>query len=158
VKAHLMYRDRDFDMQQKLPSNEAALTQDLELNTLFRAMAGSDEFLFQVAKQGVWSGLENDLDTILYRQAVLTDCLRNHSVVKQIYDIAIDAIESKRKSWFGFFARHPGSILHSAVRLVQMYVEILGKLRLLADEHSGKFESEGFATFFAMLKVELTDE
>jgi DNA mismatch repair ATPase MutS len=158
VKAHLMYRDRDFDLNGKLPSNEAALLQDLELNTLFRAMAGSDEFLFQVAKQGVLSGLENDLDTIRYRQAVLKDCLRNYSVVKNIYEIAVEAIEGKRKNWLGIFARYPGGILYGAVELVQMYAEILGKLRLLSDEHSGKFESEGFAAFFAMLKAELTDE
>jgi hypothetical protein len=32
-----------------LPWNERALTQDLELNTLLHAMAGDDEFLFDVA-------------------------------------------------------------------------------------------------------------
>jgi hypothetical protein len=39
MKAFLMYRDRDFDPQQKLPPNEQELTQDLEINTLFNAMA-----------------------------------------------------------------------------------------------------------------------
>ena len=39
MKAHLMYRDRDFDLEQPLPPNEPALTQDLELGTLFEAMA-----------------------------------------------------------------------------------------------------------------------
>ena len=49
MKAHLMYRDRDFDLQQKPPSSEQAMAQDLELGTLFSAMAGGDEFLYQVA-------------------------------------------------------------------------------------------------------------
>src|SRR6266567_3351625 len=158
MKTHLMYRDRDLDTQQKLPSSEEALMQDLELNTLFRAMAGRDEFLFQVAKQGVLSGLENDPDTILYRQGVLKDCLRNHSIAKEIYDIATEAIEGKRKSWFSIYARYPGSILYGAVELMQMYAETLGKLRALADEHSDKFESEGFVNFFAMVKAELPNE
>jgi hypothetical protein len=158
MKAHLMYRDRDFDVQQKPLPNEEALMQDLALNTLFNAMARGDEFLFSVVKQAVLSGLQDDLETILYRQKVLKDCLRNYSVVKNIYDIAIEAIEGKRKNWLGIFARYPGGILYSAVELVQMYAEILGKLRLLSDEHSGKFESEGFANFFVMLKAELTDE
>ena len=39
MKAFLMYKDQDFDLQRQLPSNEQALTQDLELNTLFHAMA-----------------------------------------------------------------------------------------------------------------------
>lgn len=70
MKAFLMYKNRDFDPQQKLPWNEQALTQDLELNTLFNAMALGDPFLFEVAREAVLSGLNNDLDTILYRQNI----------------------------------------------------------------------------------------
>ena len=39
MKAFLMYRDQDVDLQRKLPWNEGALTQDLEVETLFGAMA-----------------------------------------------------------------------------------------------------------------------
>ena len=45
MKAFLLYQDHDFDLQQKLPPNEQALIQDLELNTLFNAMALGDKFL-----------------------------------------------------------------------------------------------------------------
>ena len=158
MKAHLMYRDRDFDMQQKLPSHEQALTQDLELDMLFGAMAGRDTFLFQVAKQAVLSGLQNDLETILYRQAVLKDCLRHYSVVKEIYDIAVEAIEGKRKRWMGIFSRHPGGILYEAVELLQMFMGMLAKLKRVADEHADEFESEGFTAFFALLRSELPDD
>jgi len=37
-------------------------------------------------------------------------------------------------------------------------MDVLGKLKLTADEHADQFESEGFTFFFAMLKAELTDE
>ena len=158
MKAHLMYRDRDFDLQRKLPSHEQALTQDLELNTLFSAMAGGNEFLFQVAKQAVLSGLQDDLETILFRQAVLKDCLRNSSVVKNIYDIAVEAIEGKWKRWMGIFSRYPGGVLYEAVELLQVFMGLLGRLKRAADEHAGKFESEGFTTFFAMLRTELADD
>jgi hypothetical protein len=153
-----MYRDRDFDLQQKLPSNEKALTQDLELNTLFSAMARGDEFLLQVATQAVISGLEDDLETILFRQDILKDCLRNYSVVKGIYDIAVESIEGKKKHYYGFLNRYPSGILHGAVDFLQMFMGMLRKLKFLADEHSDKFESDGFGAFFAMLKTELTDE
>ena len=158
MKAHLMYRDGDFDPQQKLPSNEPALAQDLELNTLFNAMARADEFLLQVAKQAVISGLQDDLETILYRQDILRDCLRNVSVVKGIYAIAVETIESRKKHWWGISSSYPGSILHSAVDLVQMFMGMLKKLKFAADEHSHKFESEGFRDFFTMLKTELADD
>ena len=50
MKAFLMYKDHDFDLQQKLPPHAQALTQDLELQTLFNAMALGDKFVFEVAK------------------------------------------------------------------------------------------------------------
>jgi hypothetical protein len=45
MKAFLMFRDRDFDLKQPLPPNADALVQDLELETLFGAMAASDSFI-----------------------------------------------------------------------------------------------------------------
>ena len=41
MKTFLMYKNKDFDINQKLPSNEQDLTQDLELNILFDAMISS---------------------------------------------------------------------------------------------------------------------
>jgi DNA mismatch repair ATPase MutS len=157
VKAHLMYRDRDLDLQAKLPANDQALVSDLELNTLFNAMALGDEFLFQVAKQAMLSGLQTDLDTIHYRQAVLNDCSRNYSAIKTMYDIAAEAIKGEKKEWLSI-SRYPGGILYSATRLLELFMEKLGKLKSVADEHSARFESEGFRAFFALLKAELTDE
>ena len=77
MKAFLMYKDRDFDLKRKLPPNEQALIQDLELNTLFNAMALGDTFLLEVARKRVLCGVNNDPDTILYRQNILKDCLKN---------------------------------------------------------------------------------
>jgi DNA mismatch repair ATPase MutS len=158
MKAFLMYRDQDFDLQRKLPVNEQALTQDLELNTLFNAMALGDKFLFEVIRKAVLSGVD-DLDTIIYRQDILKDCLKNPSIVRNIYAIAVEAIEKKQKKfYFGIFSRYPAGILHSARDALQMFFDMLKQLKNIADEHVDKFESEGFRTFFAMLKKELDDE
>ncbi len=158
MKAFLMYKDRNFDLRHTLPRNERALTQDLELNTLFNAMALDDKFLFEVAKSAVLSGLSNDLDTIGYRQNILMDCVKHPSVVRDIYAIAVGAIEGEKKSYWGFITRYPAAILRRAMEVLQMFVTMLKKLRNLADEHADKFESEGFRAFFAMLKKELGDE
>jgi hypothetical protein len=85
MKAFLMHRDQDFNLQQELPRNEQAVTQDLELNTLFNAMARGDKFLFAVVKSVVVSGLQNDLNTISYRQEILKDCLKSAAIVRRIY-------------------------------------------------------------------------
>lgn len=158
MKAFLMYKDHDFDLQQKLPSNEQSLTQDLELNTLFNAMALGNKFLFEVANKAVLSGLNNDLDTILYRQNILKDCLKNSFIIRDIYTIATESIENEKKTYLGFFSKYPAAILHRSIEVLQMFVGMLKKLKNIADEHADKFGSEGFTAFFAMLSQEIGDE
>jgi DNA mismatch repair ATPase MutS len=179
MKAFLMYRDRDFDPQQVLPQreresrpssrnqgpkleqllpwNEAALLDDLGLNILFNAMAADDVFLWEVAKVGVLSSV-NDLDTVLYRQAVLRDCLKHEGIVKSIYQIAVEAITAERQNYWSFFGRYPGGILHRAVDVLGMLVGKLRALRRIADLHADVFESSGFSRLFAMLRQELSNE
>jgi DNA mismatch repair ATPase MutS len=159
MKAFLMYRDRDFDLQQTLPLNAQTLTQDLELNTLFNAMTIGDEFLFETARKAVLTGLHNKPETILYRQDILRDCLKNPSLVRDLYHLSIAGIESRKKTYWGIFSsNYPSTILHSSIELMKAFVTVLKKLRLFADEHAGKFESEGFSNLFAVLKKELGDE
>jgi DNA mismatch repair ATPase MutS len=157
MKAFLMYKDQDFDLQQKLPSHAQALTQDLELQTLFNAMALGDKFVFEVAKQAVLSSV-NDLDAIRYRQHILQDCLKNPSIVRDIYAIAVESIESERKNFWGLLSKYPAMVLSRSIDVLQMFVDMLKKLRHIAEEHAGSFESEGFTAFFAMLNTELGDD
>jgi len=156
MKAFLLYQDRDFDLQRPLPPYEPALTQDLELSTLFATMASGDRFLFDVARKVVLSSL-NDLDTILYRQRILQDCLQNAAVVREIYAIAGEAVAGEKKVW-GFFRDYPAGILHRSIEVLQMFVGALKKLRQIADEHAAKFVSAGFTTLFTTLRQELSDE
>ena len=156
MKAFLMYRDRDFDLQEGLPASQDAPTQDLALDTLFEAMASGDKFLLQVARTAVLASA-GDLDTIHYRQGILKDCLRNPSIVRAIYDIAVEAIERERKVYLGIFSKSPGTILHRSVEVLQMLAVMLKRLRSVADSHAGEFESEGFTRCFAMLRRELDD-
>ncbi len=157
MKVHLMYRNADLDMEKSLPVNEAELIQDLELTTLFDTMSGGDELIFEVAKRAVLSSL-NDPEAIKYRQDIVKDCLKNPSIVRELYDISIESIENKRKRWLGIFSRYPSAILDGSIRMLQMFVELLKKLKVIAEENIDKFESEGFKTFFSMIRRELDDE
>ncbi len=165
MKVFLMHKDRDFNPRspsvpagkQKLPPNEQALTQDLELNTLFEAMAGGDKFLLDVAKQAVLSSLDTP-EEILYRQEILKDCLKYPDVIRQIYRIPIQSIENKHKRWMGIFSHYPSAVLSGAVEMVQMFVGLLKTLKQIADEHGEGFQSEGFRRFFAMIQQELDDD
>lgn len=156
MKAFLMYRDRDFDLKQNLPPNRADLTQDLELTTLFGAMAAGDAFLLDVATKAVLLSLREP-DEILYRQHILADCLERPEIVREMYNIAVEAVERERKVW-GWISRYPESVLHRSVEVLQLFLDQLKRLRHTADEHGAKFRSEGFTRFFSMLAKELDDE
>lgn len=156
MNAHLLYKDRNFNLQQPPPPNEANLKQDLELDLLLNAMSLDDRFVLDVARQ-VLINSEHELEVILYRQAILRDCLKNPAVIREIYQILIESIENKRKQWLGIFGRYPSSILYSAVEMLQMFMGLLRRLRTIADENAAKFESDGFKQLFAMIQQELDD-
>jgi hypothetical protein len=110
-----------------------------------------------VAKKAVVSSL-NDVDAILYRQDILRDCLKNASVVRDIYDIAVESIDREKKSYWSIFSNYPDATLRKGIEVLQIFVGTLKDLRNIADAHAGEFESEGFTVFFAMLKKELGEE
>ncbi|HUC19860.1 MAG TPA: DNA mismatch repair protein MutS [Acetobacteraceae bacterium] len=157
MKAFLMYPDRDFDMEQPLPSAAEALTQDLGLPIVLAAMAGGDAFLKEVATKAIL-GSTDDVDTIRYRQAILRDGLANPKVVRALYNLAGDAIQREKKGFWGGLSRHPGYMLHRSVEVLEMFTEMLRKLRGVAERSTGDFESVGFKRFFTMLITELSDE
>ena len=157
MKAFLMYPDRDFG-KEELPPNAADLIRDLELETLFRAMSGEDKFLLDVAKKAVLGSLP-ETEVILYRQHVLADCLERPDVIREMYGIAVEALERERKVWgWTSTSRYPERTLHRSVEVLQIFVGLLRQLRQIADEHGGSFRSEGLLRFFAMLADELNDE
>jgi hypothetical protein len=157
MKAFLMYPDRDFDLEQDLPPNEADLNSDLELDTVLQVMAGADKFLLGVARHGLHSGLASPAE-IVYRQRVLADCVAQPGVVRDLYDVAVAAITGERRL-FGWTIRDsPDSVLYRARQVMQLYLDMFRRLRAIADAQAAGFGSEGFTRFFAMLTEELADE
>lgn len=156
MKAFLMYQDSDVDLEAPLPANEQDLRADLELDTLLRAMASGDTFLFEVARRSVLTPLQHP-EEIAYRQAVLRDFVDQPDVIAQMYRIAVDSIEQERKVWGSLF-RSPNSILYRSVQVLGVFVDGLKQLRRIADEHAGLFRSDGVTRLFGMLEKELDDD
>jgi DNA mismatch repair ATPase MutS len=138
--------------------NAEDVTRDLELNAVFQAMARGDEFILQVARRVVFSSL-TDRATIVYRQEILRDCLQHADLVRQIYQIPLEFLERKRKQWLWISPRHssPSSILSSARQLLEASIDLLRRLRQIADHYAGDVRSVGFRRFFAMIQRELDD-
>jgi hypothetical protein len=116
MKAFLMYRDRDFDLQKELPLNSAELVRDLEMDTLFQAMSDGDAFLLEVARKALLLSLKQPKD-ILYRQQMLTDCLRRSDIVREMYIIAVEAIEREKRVWGSIYGRYPEGLVSRSVEV-----------------------------------------
>jgi DNA mismatch repair ATPase MutS len=134
------------------------LIEDLELETLWTAMAAGDDFLFETAKRAMMSSLQEP-DAITYRQRVMADCIAHGDVVDQLYRLAIEALHSESATGLALLQTEmPETLLHRSVRMLSMHAGVLRRLRQLADEHAAKFRSDGFRRFFAMIRSELSDE
>ena len=156
MKAFLMHPDRDFEFERELPPNAQALTEDLELSTLWSAMAAGDKLLFEVARRALLQGLR-DPDEIVYRQQVLTDCLKNASIVREIYELAGEALAAEKSVWGGLNRDSPRSMLGTSVQKMELLVGFLRRLRAITDELGASCRSPGFARFVAMLAEELSE-
>jgi hypothetical protein len=156
MKTYLLFADRDLPAEPSLLPSAEALSQDLGLDPLIAAMGAGDGYLEEVAHRLLLEPL-TDADDILYRQQVLNDCLRNESIVRELYALAVDAITRQRKVYGWLSDRNPGAILSHAVQVLEVFVSELRTLRLIAVEHADEFESTGFRRFFAMTVHELDD-
>ncbi len=157
MKAFLMHRDRDFDVEAALPPKSDALVQDLELNVLFDVMAQGDKYVREVVSKVVLQVLQNE-DEVRYRQDVLRDGLANPILIRQMYDLTIEAHEKEKKAHHWMYSKSPSSILGQSIDLLQSYVALLKQLKGIGTYNTKRFSSEGFTTFFAMLDRELNDD
>lgn len=152
MKVFLAHFDRDLDLGADLPANAVELSQDLGLDIVLRAMAGGDKFLYGVAKATVLASLGDPAD-IHYRQAVLADCLAHRAVIRQVYALAVDAIEQEHRLWGT--PSIADSLLRRSVDALQLFVASLKQLRSIAEEQAPTFRSAGFARLFREIAAEL---
>lgn len=155
MKAFLMHRDSDFVVA--LPANAEDLIADLELDVLFTAMAGGDAFLFEVAKCALLTTL-TDADAIAYRQMMLRDCIANPELIRELYSLAVDALDAQRKVFGSLFRDSPKAIVSWSVEVLGVLADFMVRLQRLADEHGPGASAPGFERFFAMLSEQLDDQ
>jgi DNA mismatch repair ATPase MutS len=156
MKAHLMFGDRDFDIREQPPFGSDMLASDLELQTLLPAMAKGDSVVFDASSTALMCSLKRPGE-IRYRQGVLEDCIKNPAAIRELYSITIQTIERERKEFWWLSTQSVASAFYNAVNLLQALVEMLVKLRRVADANAGKFQSEGLSNLLSMLQRELND-
>jgi hypothetical protein len=135
LKAFLLYRNRDFDLERAPPPNESDLCRDLALDTLFQAIAAKDELVFEVARKAILAATSNDVATIQYRQDALKDYLCNPEVVRQLYNLTGETFLRLRKLW-PRYRKKPSGMLDDAVSRMEIFIEMLKQIRSLADRRA----------------------
>jgi hypothetical protein len=139
----LMYTDHSFDASQNQPWNYGDLVRDLDLKPIIETMAGGDDFIAQVVAKALVIGVD-DVDTILYRQGVLEDTLRNIDTVRSVYAIITQAITEGRRRLFWIPNPNPESVVFDSVRTLEVYLDTLDKVREVFDASASQFKSSGF--------------
>lgn len=158
MKAFLLHPDRDIDLASTLPGHTEVLTADLELNTLWTVMADGDQFVFDQVRRAMLLSV-TDPATIVYRQHVLADCLRQPALVQGMYTVAQQAVFDEKKAYFGMFRASPETVLTRSIQVLQLFVTALKRLRSAAgSDQAAQCRSTGLVGLFDLLAAELNDD
>ena len=101
-----MYRDRDFDLQTEPAAARSGADARPGTEHAVGAMAAGDKFLLEVARKAVLTSLDEP-EAILYRQHVLADCLDRPAIVREMYAIAVEALQREKGVWGVLHPRVP---------------------------------------------------
>jgi DNA mismatch repair ATPase MutS len=151
-----MFTDREFATAREPRAGEDDLIADLELGTLWAAMADGDPIILESSRAALLEPL-TDPGEIRYRQAVLADCLAKPDVVRELYAVAVEAVAAEKKVWRGLFNNRGEGLLRRSVSVLELLVGALRQLRAITDRHAHEFHSDGFTQFFGTLRRELDD-
>lgn len=155
MKLLLMHPDRDFDMEVRPPQADA-LVKDLELDTLFAAMAGGDEFLLAVAKPALLQSL-TDVDAILWRQEVLQDCETQRETIEALYQLAVDTLAEEHKHFYFEYNSASGNLMQGIETLQRCHARLRTLRRIADGARAGGFRSRAFIQVFETLHAQLDD-
>lgn len=157
MKPFLLHPDRDYDFARKIPTNAADLEQDLSLSVLFDAMANGDKEMREGARHIILVG-ESTPESLVYRQQVLQDSLRNRNVVRSLHSLARESLNQEKRVFRSYFVRYPAAILRRSIEVMEIFIESLQTLQQIAESEADNFQSAGFQRFFAMIRSELSSE
>ena len=133
---------------------------DLKLDLLLDTVAMGDKAVKEAWASALLSPLQ-DAAIIDYRHEVLRDALAQPEALRAIYALCLEA--EKRKSGglgtVGWMSNYDtNATFNGAVEYLTAFTETLQKLRQLAVENEGLFQSRGLRALFRTLREELSQE
>ena len=157
MKARLMFGDTDFRALWEPQVGESDLIADLELEVLWQTMAQGDDVILESVRTAFLDRL-TDPEPIRYRQAILADCLANPEIVREMYALAVQAVDEEKQVFRSMFSNRGDALVRRSLTVLELYSNALKRLRQLAEHSDTSFTSDGFTRFFDTLRAELDDD
>jgi hypothetical protein len=152
VKVRLLFPDRDADRAAAPPAGADDLVADLDLEPVLRVMA-PEHRLAHLPGAVLLNPLTEPAE-IVWRQHVLADVLADPELVRTLFDLSGQALDSQHSVWM-FSGRTADSTLSRSVHGLTALVPFLRRLHSLAARRLPSARSAGLAGLFARLVDDL---
>lgn len=160
MKALLMHPDRDFEIDAPLRENAEDLIQDLELASIINTATQGDKLVWQAFSRALLGEAESAA-TVVHRQEVLADCRAAPEVIRELYTLAVEAVEAveaERRVLPVWSRDEPRAVVSNSVATLEATAGFMERLRAIADQHAPAVRSPGLRRLFAVISDELDDE
>lgn len=151
MRIHLMFVDKSFNKDQEETWNAKALIKDLDLEPILDAMAQGDTFIKEVATKALISGVTK-IEDIRYRQDAMKDVIRNPKAIREAYRVLTEVFAKIRSMWILNSDRSPDSSVFYSVRILEMHLDGLDKIREIFLQNESGFTSKAFLSLIEALK------
>ena len=137
MKAFLMHRDSDFDLERELPHNRAGADAGPRAGHADLGDGRRRPARVRGGHSARSCSSLRDPDAIVYRQQILGDCLEQPAVVRDLYALAGEALKAEKTVWVaslsGLAANRAGD---ARSRRWSCSSTSCRRLRAIADEHA----------------------
>jgi len=132
------------------------LAGDLGLDVVVDAMAAGDPVLAGAAREVLLAAPPGP-DHVAHRQEVLTDCLSEPGLARELYELAGRAVDAERRAARAIFFDTPETLLNQSIVTLTAYLQLLRDLRTVAGRYRARASSGGFRRFFALIDEQFDD-
>ncbi|MBH1939797.1 hypothetical protein I5677_02675 [Mobilitalea sibirica] len=154
MHVRLLYEDCE-NLPRNALLNRSEIIQDLNLDIIFKFMARNDKFIYNTVRS-VITNCATDINTVLYRQAILTDCIKNYNCFSEMYEMTSKAFEEIElykesvKKVSVLKLTNSQNVLFS-LEILGILVRNLEKFKMYVDSIETNLTSPGMRAFYDRL-------
>lgn len=142
MHAFLLYKDSPFNFKKKVSDQTSQVMKDLEMDHIFDAMSSNLFIREKVVK--VCSERCFNVEQILYRQAVLQDCIAQEELTGQIYKLLGETLELNQEPNFEISRKKAKYMMELSMEVWGELIPKLKKLTGLMKRMESVCQSEGW--------------